>query len=189
MVKQPRTAKVLFSLIVSMTIGAGVLLLLEDKPLPAGAFSLASYTHLGSVEEAINTYGPESSARAGESKRWQSIEVFYSKTAGGNLEQVASLNGIRNSEDLNLHFLICNGRGGQDGQIQASERWKRQWSCVPGGRWYGGSRTIRVCLIADGALVPPSEFQIKRTNLLLETLCIKFNIPADEVIYPVGWQL
>jgi hypothetical protein len=187
MVKQPRTAKVLFSLIVSMTIGAAVLLMLEDKPLPAGAFSLASYTLLGSVEEAIETYEPLE--KDGESQRWQHIEVFYSNTIGGNIEQIASLNGLRQSEDLNLHFLICNGRGGQDGQIQTSERWKRQWSCVPGGRWYGNSKTIRVCLIADGSSVLPSEFQIKRTNLLLETLCRKFNISTDEVIYPVNWQL
>ena len=189
MVKQPRTAKVLFLLVVSMTIGAGVLLLLEDKPLPAGAFSLASYTHLGSVDDAINAYKPSSSGRVAGSKRWRRIEVFYSKTAGGNVEQIASLNGLRNSEDLNLHFLICNGRGGQDGQIQASERWKKQWSCVPGGSWYGNSKTIRVCLVADGASFPPSEFQIKRTNLLLEALCRKFNISADKVVYPAGWQL
>ena len=172
-----------------MTIGAGVLLVLEDKPLPAGAFSLASYTHLGSIEEAVYTYASLPSGRDAESKKWRRIEVFYSRTAGGNLEQMASLNGIRNSEDLNLHFLICNGRGGQDGQIQASERWKRQWACVPGGSWYGGSRTIRVCVVADGAAFPPSDFQIKRTNLLVETLCRKFSIPADEVVYPADWQL
>ncbi len=183
MVNQPRTAKVLFSLVVSMTIGAAVLLALEKRPLPPGAFSLASYTRLGSVGETIETYGPVSP------NRWQCVEVFYSNTTGGNIGQIASLNGLRDSEDVNLHFLICNGYGGQDGQIQTSQKWMRQWSCVPGGNWYGSSKTIRVCLIADGGTNLPSEFQIKRTNLLLEALCIKFSIPADQVIYPADWQL
>jgi hypothetical protein len=183
MVKQPRTAKVLFSLVVSMTIGAAVLLTLEDRPLPAGAFSLASYTRLDSVEEIIETYSPAFA------DRWQSIEVFYTNTAGGNIGQIASLNGLRESQDVNLHFLICNGQGGQDGQIQTSERWRRQWSCVPGGTWYGSGKTIRVCLVADGGRNLPSEFQIKRTNLLMEALCRRFNIPADQVYYPDNWQL
>jgi len=166
-----------------MTIGAAVLLVLENRPLPAGAFSLASYTRLGSVEEAIETYEPPSS------DRWQRIEVFYSNTAGGNIAQIASLSGLKESEDLNLHFLVCNGSGGQDGQIQTSEKWRRQWSCVPGGRWYGSSKTIRVCLVADGEKKLPSEFQIKRTGMLLETLCRKFNVPAEQVYYPNNWQL
>ncbi|MFH1614428.1 MAG: hypothetical protein ABIG61_05010 [Planctomycetota bacterium] len=182
MANQPRVAKVLFSLVVSMAIGAIVLLMLDGRPLPGGAFSLSSYSHLNSVEQAITT-------RAGlERHRWNRIEVFYSRTAGGNIEQLASLMGLPNEDEVNFHFLICNGRGGGDGQINATQKWINQWSCLPGGIWYGSSQTIRICLTGDGKKVLSTDSQIKRTSALIEALIRKYEIIPRHVYYPANWQ-
>lgn len=183
MAKRSRTLKVLSCLVASMTVGAIVLLAFEKRPLPAGAFSLASYTNLSSIEQVTasgTTFSPG---------RWNRVEIFYSKTKAGNVKQIASLRGLVSDDDVNFHFLVCNGRGSGNGQIQTSEKWRRQWSCVPGGMWYGSGETIRICVVADEKGSPPTDCQMKRTAELVEEISRKFQITPESIFYPEGWQL
>jgi hypothetical protein len=101
---------------------------------------------------------------------------------------LASLNGLASPEDINYHFCICNGLGGGDGQIQKTEKWHRQWSIVPGRTWYGSSQTIRICVIADGTTVHPTDCQIKRAEALVEGLCRKFDISPESIYCPGDWR-
>ena len=182
MSNQPRVAKVLAALLVSMTVVAIVLMVLRNNPPSAGPFCLSSYYRLDPVEEAI-------SSRAAQSPgRWNCIEIYYSGTKAGNIEQLASLSGLASPEDINCHFCLCNGLGGGDGQIQPTEKWQRQWSIIPGRTWYGSGQTIRLCVIADGKTARPTDFQIKRVEQLVEGLCRKFDIQTQSVYYPSDWQ-
>jgi hypothetical protein len=182
MVSRPRTARVLASLVVSMTIGAIVLLALDSHPLPAGAFSLASYQRLNDIEDILQTRNMIFA------DRWNAIEVYYSRTSGGNLAQLATLAGLANIKDVNFHFAIYNGRGGSDGQIQSTEKWLQQFSCIPGGTWYGTGKTIRICVVADGQKTQPTDCQVKRTAVLVEELARKFIISPTSIRYPSNWQ-
>ena len=183
MSNQPRATKILISLVVSMTVGAGVLMALDNKSISGGAFSLASYSALGSIKQAIAVRS------VSFARQWERIEVFYSKTSGGNLEQISSLNGLVSPEDLNFHFLVCNRLGGIDGQILTTEKWYRQWSALPDGSWGGTERTIRICVIASAAGNPPTGSQLTRTTELIETLVRRFHISRENISYPAGWQL
>ncbi len=120
--------------------------------------------------------------------RWECIEVYYSGTKAGNIEQLASLSGAASSDDINCHFVICNGLGASDGQIQTTEKWQKQWSVIPDHTWYGSSRTIRVCVVADGKKVHPTDSQIKRAEALVETLSAKNNISPTKIFYPSNWR-
>ena len=141
---QPRVVKVLVALLVSMTTGAIVLMTLGNNAPSAGPFCLSSYYRLDPVNKAIFS-------RAAQSPdRWDRIEIYYSGTNTGNIEQLALLSGLADPEDINFHFCLCNGRGGEDGQIQATEKWQKQWPLIPDRTWYGSSQTIRICVIADG---------------------------------------
>ncbi len=183
MPNQPRVAKVLAALLVSMTVGAIVLMALGDNPPSAGPFCLSSYLRLDPVEEAIRSRSSQSP------DRWRRIEVYYSGTKAGNVEQLASLRGLSDHEDINCHFVICNGLGGGDGQIQPTEKWQRQWSIIPGQTWYGTSQTIRICIIADPPQrAYPTDCQIKRVETLVESLCRKFDVVAESVFYPGDWR-
>ncbi len=182
MSNQPRVAKVLAALLISMTVGAVVLMALSGNPPSAGPFSLASYYRLGPVEEAVFSRSVQ------RRSRWSSIEIYYSGTKAGNIEQLASLTGLAGPEDINCHFVICNGLGSGDGHIQTTEKWQRQWSILQGRNWYGSGQTIRICVIADGQAVRPTDFQRKRTEALVEMLCRKFEIEAQSVYYPGDWQ-
>jgi len=182
MSNQPRAVKVFAALLASMTAGAILLMVLGNNPPSAGPFCLSSYYRLDSVEKAVLSQGPQTPGR------WNCIEVYYSDTKAGNIEQLASLNGLAGPEEINCHFVICNGLGGGDGQILPTEKWQRQWSIVPGRTWYGTSQTIRVCVVADGKTNPPTNYQKKRIDTLVERLCRKFDIHPEHVYYPSDWQ-
>ena len=179
MSNQPRVAKVLAALLVSMTVGAIVLMALGDNSPSAGLFSLSMHIP---VEKAIRSSARQSPGR------WNRIEIYYSGTQAGNIEQLASLSGLASVQDINCHFVVCNGLGGNNGQIQTTEKWKRQWSIIPGGSWYGSGQTIRICVVADGKTAHPTNSQRQKTRVLVEELRRIFGIQAESVFYPGNWQ-
>jgi len=178
---RPRDAKVFAALLVSMMFGTIVLMALSNNPPLAGAFCLSSYYHLDPIEKVIVSRAVQSP------DRWNRIEIYYSDTKAGNIEQLASLGGLTNPEDINCHFVICNGLGAADGQIQPTEKWQRQWSIIPERSRYDSSQTIRICIISDGKTTLPTDFQIKREDALVEGLNRKFNIQPESIHYPNNW--
>ncbi|NIP23380.1 MAG: hypothetical protein GWN67_04620 [Phycisphaerae bacterium] len=183
MSNQPRVAKVLAALLVSMTVGAVVLMALGNNPPSEGVFSLSTYylKNLDSVEEAVRSSAYQSAGR------WDRVEIYYSGTKGGNIKQLTSLSGLAGTEDINCHFVICNGLGAGDGQIQSTEKWKRQWSMISGRTWYGSGKTIRICVIADGKSALPTDSQRQMTRELVKELRRRFEIQTDSVYYPNNW--
>jgi hypothetical protein len=169
MSNQPRMLKVLLVLIVSMTSGTAILIALGNNAPSSGLFSLAAYQQLEPIESALTSISPQMS------NSWKNIEVFYSGTKAGNIPQLASREGLK-AEELNCHFCICNGLGGDDGKIEATARWQKQWPCIQSPNWNGSPQTIRICVISDGQSTLPTDFQIKRVITLIDVLCKRFNI-------------
>jgi len=176
MSNQPRVVKVLAALLVSMTVGAFVLMALGNNPPSAGPFCLSAYYRLDSVDHVVQSKACQAP------HRWNSIEIFFSGTKRGSLQQPAG------AVDMNCHFVICNGIGAGDGEIQASEAWQKQWSIRPSRTWQGSDKTIRICLIGDGVNTLPTNYQLKRLETLLEALCRKFGISAESVYLPRDCQ-
>jgi len=167
MTKHSRETKVLVVLGVSIILGAIILNALGHNPPSAGAFCLSRYYRLGSVKKSILSRADQLPGR------WSRIEIYYSGTESDKIKQLASF----------CHFVICNGRVGHDGQIQPTEKWQKQSSVI-----HYSKQAIRICVIADDKASPPSDFQIKRTEALVETLCRKFNIQPESIRYPADWQ-
>jgi hypothetical protein len=156
---------------------------LDNQSLSGGPFSLASYTNLNPIEQVALAVKPAYPAN------WNRIEISYSRTPAGSIQQLAASIGLTSSADLNFHFVICNGQGETDGRIQAAEKWRMQRPCLPSGNWYGTGRTIRLCVIADGLKILPTDCQLRRTAALAEALARKFDIPSQQILYPDNWQL
>ena len=180
-----REKKVLVILGISITLGAVILNALGHNPPSAGAFCLSRYYRLGSVQKAILSRADQST------RRWSQIEVDYSGTESGNIEQLALLSKVDSPEDVNYHFVICNGNGGKDGQIQPTEKWQRQSTIMPEQSRNDErdffetptEQTIYICVIADNESSFPTDFQVKRTEELVEGLCRKFNIQPESISY------
>ena len=182
MSNQPRVAKVLAALLVSMTTGAIVLMALGNNAPSEGPFCLSSYYHLDPVEKAVASRAIQTP------RRWNTIEIFYSGTNSGDLEKLARMANLSSAHDINCHFVISNGCDSVDGLIQHTEKWNRQFSAIPAADWYGSPRTIRICLIADGKNTFPTECQIRRVEALVEALYRKFNINPESIYYPGNWR-
>jgi len=182
MPNQVRVAKVLAALLASMTTGAITLMALGHNPPSAGPFSLWTYQRLDPVKDALSSDALQSHGR------WNRIEIHFSDTRTGNIEQLASLNGLARPQDINCHFCLCNGLGGGEGEIQPTEKWKQQLSADPGHAWYGTGRTIRICLVADGRITYPTDCQIKRLQVLVEALRERFDIASNAIDYPSNWR-
>ena len=182
MPNQVRVAKVLAILLASMTGGAVLLMASGHNPPSAGPFSLWTYCRLDPVKDAVRARSVQPPVS------WNRIEIYYSGTRGGNIEQLATIEGLSNSGDLNCHFCLCNGLGGVDGQIQVTERWQKQLPVASNHTWYGGNRTIGICVIGDVKMSGPTDCQIKRAQLLVEELCRRFPIKPDNVYYPGDWH-
>lgn len=72
-----------------MTAGAAVLMALDHQSISAGAFSLASYSSLGSIESVTITRQPTTV------DKWNRIEIFYSNSKGGDLAKSHHLPGCQ----------------------------------------------------------------------------------------------
>jgi hypothetical protein len=179
---QPREKKIFAALLTSITAGVIVLMALGNNPPSAGAFSLSLYHSLNPIKKVIRSQSTQSAGR------WNCIEIYYSGTKAGNIEQLASLSGLASPEDIDCHFVICNGLGGDDGQVQPTENWQKQWSVIPSRAPHDNGQTIRICIIADDKTAPPTDFQIKRAEVLVEELHRKFKIPPECTYYPNAWQ-
>ena len=217
MTTNSRETKVIVILGASITLGAVILNILGHNPPSAGAFCLSRYYRLGSVKKAILSRAAQSPGRWSRVKIYFSGTARLSspKTESGNTVTCGSdrriesaygglsdagspehINPVREQNEkvsnvVNCHFVICNGNGGRDGQIQATEKWQRQSpisALVPAAGETTTDQTIYICVIADGEAVSATDFQIKRTDALVEELSRKFNIQPESIRYPDDWQ-
>ncbi len=175
MASRNRNVVVLFSLIASMTLGAVVLMALDSQRPITGAYSLSSYLRLDPVEDAVRN---SMTVSAGQ---WQQVDVYYSRTTGGSADELGLMMGLANGSKPEFHFVVGNGNGAGDGQIQAGDLWKLQQVCQE------RTGVVRVCVIGDGQSDSLTDSQIKRTNALIDCLVHTFDISPRRVQYPLNW--
>lgn len=109
---------------------------------------------------------------------WRYIHVRHTKTAGGD---TASL--MAAGQQVGDHFVICNGTGGDDGEIQITPRWTTQRSALPPtGAAAIDPQCISISLVGDFDRNPPSAKQLRRLTRLVCTLQARLNIPANNVV-------
>ncbi|MHC4265847.1 MAG: hypothetical protein ACYSUK_07935 [Planctomycetota bacterium] len=181
MIVPTRNTKVFVSALLAILAGLVILQSLGTSPPSADAFSLSDYYELEPIDHLI-------ASRTQQFRdRWSRINVLLSVTKAGDIDQLSSLAGLAKSEDINYHFVVCNGFGGADGLIQSTEKWQRQWSTTPTQNISAGERIIRICIISDGKKVMPTELQIIRTEQLVEKLSRKFMIRPESITYPENW--
>jgi len=172
MASKNRTVKMWASLVASMTIGAVILMAMDHQKISGGAFSLASFQRLETVDNALK------SDAGTEKLGWDSIEIIYSRTVGGSIENIALAQGTLTPADADFHFLIGNGDGASDGGIISSHRWNKQISCAD------NSKTIKIVIVSDGQKVRPTDTQIKRLSKLISTLTRYYRISPKDITCP-----
>ena len=115
---------------------------------------------------------------------WRYVVIHHSATDGGNAGVFDEAHRGRGWDELGYHFVIDNGNGGPDGQVEVGSRWRSQkWGAhcrTPGNEYnlYG----IGICLVGDFSESIPSEAQLASLRRLVSHLSSTYDIPPYNVI-------
>jgi hypothetical protein len=165
-------------LVATLTITSALLLVLQPAPLaPDAVRSLMSLTAPDDIKELLQTRVPLAP------NRWKFVYVHHSGSVEGSAASVAET-GEAGSAAAALadHFVIGNGDGAGDGEVQVGQRWNAQESA---GRTHGLDRVdpdcISVCLIGDLDRAPPTPRQMDQLGRLITSLQSKFQIGRERI--------
>ena len=105
------------------------------------------------------------------------------RSASGNYDQIdAEHRKILGIDGCGYHFVIGNGTGSRDGQIEVSQRWinQKQGAHTRNARTHDADEYgIGICLVGDFDQQPPSPKQIAATQALIDYLSKRYNIAPD----------
>jgi N-acetyl-anhydromuramyl-L-alanine amidase AmpD len=173
-VKQTQRKFVVFSSLVAvLTLTSALLLALAPAPLtPDATSSLFAIDAPDSMDVIFRTAAPT------KADRWNYIYVHQSRTTGGNALTLSQRPG-----GLGDHFVIGNGDGAIDGEIQVAARWDAQLAAAPPpGAASINADCISICVIGDFGRSRPTPTQLRRLSQLVTTLQARYRIPADRVM-------
>jgi N-acetylmuramoyl-L-alanine amidase len=169
--KSKRKAVVLGGMAAFLILTSALLLVLAPPPLtPLDTLSAADHADfLGAVfKTAVPT----------QTEQWKYIFIHQSATPSGNAATLATpLSGLCD------HFVIGNGDGCQDGEIQMGARWNSQ---QPAAAQPGVDKMdpacISICVVGDFDNAMPTPTQLRRLAQLVGTLQTQLRIHADNVV-------
>lgn len=115
---------------------------------------------------------------------WKFIVIHDSATASGNAASFHRYHTQQNYGGLAYHFVINNGYGKPDGEIEEGFRWQRQLigTHVSVNSWYYNIYGIGICLVGDFNKTKPTAKQMKSLINLTVKLIKQYNIPLSNII-------
>jgi hypothetical protein len=153
---------------------SALLLGLAPPPLGADGYPSLSATTGNSLDVIFNTRSPQ------QPGRWKYIYIHQSATPGGDAQSLAA---AANPSDIPDHFIIGNGKGLNDGEIQVGPRWNDQSPAKPPA---GADRLdpdcISVCLVGNFDQSQPTPMQLQRLSQLVQALQDQCRISADGLV-------
>ncbi len=135
------------------------------------------------IPEPIFEFLPEAEEHA-----WKHLVIHHTATASGDVELIHQMHLQRKDSSgvpwkgIGYHFLIGNGQGMDDGQIEATFRWNEQISGAHAGVGQFNRDGIGICLVGNFELTDPTPAQIRNLIRLIEMLSDRYEIPADQII-------
>ena len=166
---------VFVSLIGLLTLTSALLLALAPAPLmPDAASSLFAIDAPPTLDVIFNTKVQS------PPNRWKYVYIRHSRTATGN---ALTLGQSGAATGLGDHFVIGNGDGAIDGEIQIGQRWNQQQPATPpAGANKIDPTCISICLVGDFDRTVPTPTQLRRLSQLVGTLQGKYGIKRESVL-------
>jgi hypothetical protein len=116
---------------------------------------------------------------------WKYVVLHHSATASGSYGAIDQEHRKRLGwEGCGYHFVIGNGTGSPDGQIEVSRRWSDQKHgihCRNGKNPDVSEYGIGICLVGNLDEAPPTARQIAAAQRLISYLGTRYRIPADHI--------
>jgi hypothetical protein len=124
---------------------------------------------------------------AAQPRAWTYIVIHHTATRTGSVESIHQTHLARRDADGNpwrgigYHFVIGNGHGMQDGQIEATFRWRDQLTGAHAGDATYNAQGIGICLIGNFEQDPPTEAQLESLAGLSQSLSGTYDIPPQNI--------
>jgi len=117
-------------------------------------------------------------------EKWTSIVIQHLGQPAGSVESVDRSHRQAGLDGLGYHFLIGNGNGLDDGDIQIGYRWLKQQPAarplgIDSSRWDSGM--ISICLVGNGNRRPFTNRQLLHVSRLVQRLQQELSIPSSSV--------
>ena len=121
---------------------------------------------------------------AEETRDWKWIVIHHSATDAGGALAFDRMHRARGWDELGYHFVIDNGEGRPDGQVEVGSRWVKQkygaHTKSPDGKY--NQQGIGICLVGNFENSQPTANQWDSLIRLVAYLQRQYNIPADHII-------
>ncbi len=117
-------------------------------------------------------------------KPWQAIVIHHSVTKTGNAAAFDSYHKQKGWKGVGYDFVIGNGGGTNDGQIEVTFRWRDQ---ITGAHVKGTPRNwanedaIGICLVGDFRETQPTYGQMQSLVKLIRFLQKRYKIPQSRI--------
>ena len=114
---------------------------------------------------------------------WKHVVIHHSASDSGDAASIGKYHKDKKGwvNGLGYHFLIGNGNGSEDGQIEAGNRWDDQLDGAHAGNDKYNKNGVGICLVGNFENEKPSSSQLSSLTYLINYLQERCNIPKNEV--------
>lgn len=117
---------------------------------------------------------------------WKHIVIHHSASAFGSASQIDKWHRDKGWDGLGYDFVIGNGTGSADGQVEVGYRWRQQLvgahAQTPGPSNYMNEHGIGIVLVGDFNRTKPTALQMRSLERLAEFLIGYCRIPQSQVL-------
>jgi hypothetical protein len=119
---------------------------------------------------------------------WKFIVLHHTASQSGSVESINRAHLQRKDaqgnpwKGIGYHFVIGNGQGMGDGEIQPTFRWNDQMTGAHAGQKLYNEGGIGVCLVGNFEENPPSKAQLRAVRQLVGQLKNEYDITTDRVL-------
>ena len=119
-----------------------------------------------------------------QAQGWKYIVIHHSAGNNGNAKIFHDWHTEKGYGGLAYHFVIGNGNGSNDGEIETGFRWIEQISGthVTVDSWYHNIFGIGICLVSDFNKTNPTSEQLNSLITLITNLSKQYDIPIENII-------
>jgi N-acetylmuramoyl-L-alanine amidase len=125
--------------------------------------------------------------------RWRSIRggpafLHHTASSQGSVESIHAAHLQRRDRNGNpwrgigYHFVVGNGNGMGDGEIEPTFRWRQQLQGAHAGEDEHNQHGIGIAVVGNFDLAPPSAAQIAAVRRLTRVLRIRYGIEQSNII-------
>jgi len=116
-------------------------------------------------------------------KGWKYIVIHHSATAAGSVNAFHKFHSKQGYGGIAYHFVIGNGNGMKDGEVEETFRWEQQMSGthVSVNSWDHNVFGIGICLVGNLENTPPTKAQQQALKKLISKLKTRHGIKSKNI--------